>query len=107
MYNVLTHKENMETRYVMSKGEALEMFPILKSDGLVGAVIYYDGDTTNESRINIALIMSAVKHSAVAASYCEVTKLDKDDNDKLNCAHVKDTLISDECDVRAQARSTC
>lgn len=33
----------MESSYVMSKGKALETFPMLNSDGLVGAVVYYDG----------------------------------------------------------------
>lgn len=31
------------TSYVMTKGKALETFPMLKSEGLVGAVVYYDG----------------------------------------------------------------
>ena len=43
MYDVLAGKENMETSYVMSKGKALEIFPMLKQDGLVGALVYYDG----------------------------------------------------------------
>lgn len=43
LYDVLAGKENMETAYVMSKGKALETFPMLKSEGLVGAVVYYDG----------------------------------------------------------------
>ena len=44
MYDVLAGKENMESSYLMSKGKALETFPMLKSDGLVGALVYYDGD---------------------------------------------------------------
>jgi len=43
MYDLLAGKENMESSYFMSKGKALETFPMLKSDGLVGAVVYYDG----------------------------------------------------------------
>jgi glycerol-3-phosphate dehydrogenase len=43
MYDILAGKENMESSYLMSKGKALEIFPMLKSDGLVGAVVYYDG----------------------------------------------------------------
>ena len=43
LYDILAGKENMETSYVMSKGKALETFPMLKSEGLVGAVVYYDG----------------------------------------------------------------
>ena len=43
MYDLLAGKENMESSYLMSKGKALETFPMLKQDGLVGALVYYDG----------------------------------------------------------------
>ena len=43
MYDILAGEENMETSYLMSKGKALETFPMLKSDGFVGALVYYDG----------------------------------------------------------------
>ena len=43
MYDILAGKENMESSYVMSKGKALEAFPMLKQEGLVGALVYYDG----------------------------------------------------------------
>jgi glycerol-3-phosphate dehydrogenase len=33
----------MEQSYLMSKSRALEAFPMLKGDGLVGALVYYDG----------------------------------------------------------------
>ncbi|KAF8965939.1 FAD dependent oxidoreductase-domain-containing protein [Flammula alnicola] len=101
MYDFLAGKENMETSYLMSKGKALETFPMLKSDGLVGAVVYYDGQH-NDARMNIALIMSAVKHGAVVANYCEVTKLLKGEDGKLNGAKVKDNLTGQEFNVRAK-----
>jgi glycerol-3-phosphate dehydrogenase len=44
LYDVLAGKENMEHSYLMSKSRALEAFPMLKSDGLVGALVYYDGE---------------------------------------------------------------
>ena len=44
MYDLLAGKENMESSYLMSRGKALEAFPMLKQDGLVGAVVYYDGN---------------------------------------------------------------
>lgn len=43
MYDLLAGKENMESAYWMGKGKALEAFPMLKGDGLVGGVVYYDG----------------------------------------------------------------
>lgn len=75
-YDLLAGKENMEGSYLMSKGTALETFPMLKSDGLVGALVYYDGQH-NDSRMNMALIMTAVKHGATVANYVEVTDLTK------------------------------
>ncbi|KAF9459214.1 FAD dependent oxidoreductase-domain-containing protein [Collybia nuda] len=101
MYDVLAGKENMETSYIMSKGKALETFPMLKSDGLVGALVYYDGQH-NDSRMNIALIMSAVKHGATVANYCEVTELHKSSSGRLNGARLKDNLTGEEWNIRAK-----
>ena len=52
--------------------------------------------------MNMALIMSAVKHGATVANYCEVTQLHKDTNGKLNGAKVKDNLTGEEWNVRAK-----
>ena len=52
--------------------------------------------------MNIALIMSAVKHGAIVANYCEVTKLNKDQNGKLNGACVRDNLTGEEWNIRAK-----
>ncbi|KAF7294670.1 Glycerol-3-phosphate dehydrogenase [Mycena indigotica] len=101
MYDILAGEENMESSYLMSKGKALETFPMLKSDGLVGALVYYDGQH-NDSRMNMALILSAVKHGATVANYCEVTDLHKGSDGKLNGARVKDNMTGKEFDVRAK-----
>lgn len=42
-YDLLAGGENMESSYIMTKGRALEAFPMLKGEGLVGALVYYDG----------------------------------------------------------------
>lgn len=56
--------------------------------------------------MNIALIMSAVKHGAKVVNYCEVTKLHKDASGKLSGASVRDNLTGKEFPVRAKVRST-
>ncbi|KAG6845059.1 hypothetical protein H0H87_001121 [Tephrocybe sp. NHM501043] len=101
MYDLLAGKENMETSYLMSKGKALETFPMLKQDGLVGALVYYDGQH-NDSRMNIALIMTAVKLGATVANYTEVTDLHKDASGKLIGAQVRDNLTGASFPVRAK-----
>lgn len=45
MYDILAGKENMESAYLMTKNSAMEAFPMLKDDGLVGGVVYYDGES--------------------------------------------------------------
>lgn len=46
----------------------------------------------NDSRMNIALIMTAVKYGATVANYCEVTELMKNSEGKIVGAVVKDRL---------------
>ena len=122
MYDILAGKENMESSYLMSKGKALEAFPMLKQDGLVGALVYYDGTWSsharvgvssidriapgqhNDSRMNIALIMTAVQQGATVANYVEVTDLHKDTQGtgKLYGARVQDKLTGEEWNIRAK-----
>jgi glycerol-3-phosphate dehydrogenase len=55
--------------------------------------------------MNIALIMTAVKHGAVVANYTEVVKLLKDPSGKLNGARMRDNLTGKEWDVKAKVRA--
>ncbi|THU95892.1 DAO-domain-containing protein [Dendrothele bispora CBS 962.96] len=106
LYDLLSASPNNKTQhtqssYLMSRSRALETFPMLKQQGLVGAVVYYDGQH-NDSRMNLALIMSAVREGAVVANYCEVTSLHKNSEGKLIGAKVKDGLTGKEFDVKAK-----
>ena len=58
----------------------------------------------NDSRMNIALIMTAVRHGAIVANHCEVTELHKSGTGKLNGARVKDNLTGKEWNIRAKVR---
>jgi len=53
--------------------------------------------------MNIALVMTAVKHGAVVANHTEVVELLKDASGKLNGARVRDNLTGKEWDVKAKA----
>ena len=44
LYDILAGKENMESAYWMGKGKTIDAFPMLKTEGLVGGVVYYDGE---------------------------------------------------------------
>lgn len=91
----------MESSYIMSKGKAINAFPLLNPDGLVGAMVYYDGQH-NDSRMNIALILTAVQHGALVANYTEVTGLQRDGTGKLTGATVEDNLTGEVFKVKAK-----
>ena len=40
-YDFLAGSENIESSYFMTKSKALEAFPMLKQEGLFGALVYY------------------------------------------------------------------
>ena len=46
-------------------------FPMLKADGLKGAVVYYDG-MHNDTRMNVLIALTAAQHGASVANYVEV-----------------------------------
>jgi len=56
MYDLLAGSENMESAYWMGKGKALENFPMLKADGLVGGVVYYDGESSDHIIVQILIM---------------------------------------------------
>lgn len=42
-YDVIAGKQLLKPSYYLSKRKALELFPMLKKEKLVGALVYYDG----------------------------------------------------------------
>ncbi|ROL41773.1 Glycerol-3-phosphate dehydrogenase, mitochondrial [Anabarilius grahami] len=42
MYDLVAGSHCLKSSYVLSKSKALELFPMLKKDKLVGAIVYYD-----------------------------------------------------------------
>lgn len=43
LYDLVAGSQCLKSSYVLSKSRALELFPMLRKDKLVGAIVYYDG----------------------------------------------------------------
>ena len=54
--------------------------------------------------MNIALVVTAVKHGAVVANHTEVVELIKDASGRLKGALVRDNLTGKEWNVKAKVR---
>ncbi|XP_057303376.1 glycerol-3-phosphate dehydrogenase, mitochondrial-like [Hydractinia symbiolongicarpus] len=106
MYDLVAGRQQVKSSYFMGKRKALESFPMLKSENLCGAIIYYDGQQ-DDSRMNLAIAMTAIRKGATCVNHVEVTRLlfKKDDNNHTETvcgAHIRDTLTGEEWDVKAK-----
>ncbi|KAG9296312.1 hypothetical protein G9A89_014904 [Geosiphon pyriformis] len=100
-YDLLAGKEAIESSYFLTRSKALEAFPMLKKEKLVGAMVYYDGQH-NDARMNVALALTAIANGAVIANHAEVIGLIKNEKGEVNGARVKDTLTGEELNVKAK-----
>ncbi|XP_054168347.1 glycerol-3-phosphate dehydrogenase, mitochondrial-like [Oppia nitens] len=101
MYDLVAGTKNVKKSYYLSKKDAMELFPMLKSDSLVGAIVYYDGQH-NDARMNLSIALTAARYGATIANHVAVTKLNKDSGGKLIGARLQDQLTKQEWDVKAK-----
>ncbi|KAM9333923.1 glycerol-3-phosphate dehydrogenase, mitochondrial [Symphorus nematophorus] len=106
MYDVVAGIHCLKSSYVLSKSKALELFPMLKKDKLVGAIVYYDGQH-NDARMNLAIGITAARYGAAMANYTEVVRLLKRTDtqtgkEKVCGARCRDVITGQEFDVRAK-----
>ncbi|KAI9318350.1 FAD dependent oxidoreductase-domain-containing protein [Dichotomocladium elegans] len=101
LYDIFAGREALESSYVLTRSKALEAFPMLKKDELVGALVYYDGHH-NDARMNVALSLTAAYHGATVVNHCEVIDLLKDEKGNINGAILRDNLTGEEMKVKAK-----
>lgn len=106
-YDFLAGSEGIESSYFLTRSKAIEAFPMLRRDDLIGALVYYDG-AHNDSRMNVSLAMTAALYGATVVNHLEVTGLEKDANGRLCGAKVKDLVrekdgkSTDEFSIKAK-----
>lgn len=74
---------------------------MLRKNDLVGALVYYDGQS-NDARVNVSLALTAIQQGATVTNYTEVVELLKDEHGKLNGAMVKDNCTGETFKVTAK-----
>ena len=83
----------------VGREEALRQAPDLKPDGLRGAYLYYDC-RTDDTRLTLDVIASAIAGGAAVANYCQVIGLDKRAG-RVAGALVRDNLTGEAFTLRA------
>lgn len=100
-YDFVAGSKTVKSSYYLNKELALELFPMLKGNKLVGAIVYYDGQQ-DDARMCLAVALTATRHGATVANHVSATSLIKDKNGILCGAKLKDELTGKEWEVKAK-----
>ncbi|HKJ93423.1 MAG TPA: glycerol-3-phosphate dehydrogenase/oxidase, partial [Longimicrobiales bacterium] len=74
MYDLLAGKQGLGRSKVLSRERTLQLLPTIEPDGLVGGVIYYDGQF-DDARLAVNMAQTAAEQGAVLVNYMDVTGL--------------------------------
>ncbi|NJN77894.1 MAG: glycerol-3-phosphate dehydrogenase/oxidase [Saprospiraceae bacterium] len=100
VYDLLAGVENDERRKMLNKEETMDAEPMLRKDILKGGGLYYEY-RTDDARLTIENMKSAVEHGANCVNYTEVTDYIYE-NEKVVGAIVKDNISEKSLTIRAK-----
>ncbi|XP_030561652.1 glycerol-3-phosphate dehydrogenase, mitochondrial [Drosophila novamexicana] len=96
MYDAMAGMSNVRGSHFLSKEATLNEFPLLRRNGLLGSLVYYDVQL-DDARMCLALAMTAAKHGATVANYVRLHELMPPTGDNgCRTVRVEDT-VNDSC----------
>lgn len=101
VYNLLAGKYGFGDSSILSREETLRRLPTIRTDGLRGGVVYYDGQF-DDSRLLINLLQTAAAHGAALLNYMPVTALVTGADGTIEGVVARD--LESGADLRAAAR---
>ncbi len=101
LYDLLAGKYGFGASKLLSKEETLERLPALEPEGLMGGVVYYDGQF-DDARLRIHLAMTAADHGATLLNYCPATGLLRDADGYVNGLTARDEETGEELTIAAR-----
>src|SRR5256885_3364095 len=100
-YELLAGKYGFGKSRLLSREETLKRIPTLKTDGLRGGAIYYDGQF-DDARLLIHMVFTAFEQGAALLNYVQVTGVTKDSQEFVDGVVARDLETGEE--FRASAK---
>jgi glycerol-3-phosphate dehydrogenase len=100
LYDWMARYRNVARHRVLSPEKALMKEPMLRRDGLRGAILFYDCQE-DDARLCLENVHHAAECGAACANYCELTGFVMQ-GDKLVAGKVADRLGMDTLEIRAR-----
>jgi glycerol-3-phosphate dehydrogenase len=101
VYNLLAGKYGFGRSHRLSREETLALLPTIKTEGLRGGVLYYDGQF-DDTRLLIHLAVTAAEQGATLVNYAPVTALLRDAEGLVNGVSARDLEGGREFQVAAR-----
>ncbi|HTR25421.1 MAG TPA: glycerol-3-phosphate dehydrogenase/oxidase [Terriglobales bacterium] len=101
VYELLAGKYGLGATRILSREETLQYLPTLKTDGLRGGAVYYDGQF-DDARLLIHLVATAREQGATLLNYVEVAGLTKNAAGVVNGVRARDVETGEEFQAAAR-----
>lgn len=102
VYDWISGRLSLGASVFISRKKTMEALPGVEATGLVGGVLYRDGQF-DDSRLAINLVQTVIEHGGCALNYAKVISLSKDETGKLQGATVVDVETGSKHEVKAKA----
>ncbi|MES2934438.1 MAG: glycerol-3-phosphate dehydrogenase/oxidase, partial [Pseudomonadota bacterium] len=100
VYDLLAGKLGLSRSRFLSRADTLAALPTIRSQGLKGGVLYFDGQF-DDARLAIALMRTVFDQGGVALNYCKVTGLIKESG-KVAGVLAQDAESGEQFSLRAK-----
>jgi len=101
IYEFLSSKLSLGATKFLSKTKTLEYLPDINKKGLVGGILYFDGQF-DDSRLAINLAQTAIENGATVLNYCGVSQFIKENNMIVGVI-AKDSFTNEDYQIKGKA----
>jgi glycerol-3-phosphate dehydrogenase len=102
IYDWLAGAGRISPSKFLSREDTLKRMPTLKQEGLIGSVMYADGQL-DDARYAMALVQSFAEKGGSAINYARVTAFNRDSSGRLSGVRVTDQLTGNSFEIAARA----
>ncbi len=102
IYDWMAGKLRIGKSIFLSKNETLQRLPMVRDKGLVGGVVYHDGQF-DDARLALNLAQTCHEMGACVLNYAKVSELTKDASGIINGLVVRDVAENNTIKVKAKA----
>jgi glycerol-3-phosphate dehydrogenase len=101
LYDWIAGRAGLAPSRFFSRNQVLERLPTLNGRGLIGGVAYTDGQF-DDTRYNIALVLTLVAAGGQAVNYARVVEFEKSAGGQIAAAKIEDRISGGHYRVRAK-----